>query len=424
MHAPPLSNVSGRDDVPRRWRYRLLILAAAFAMSASPSIAQNATSNGVQKPEELLGDVERSVIEEQAERDELNARATRLGKDVRAIQQRLVESAALVRQHENAMADLEQRVAELEVLEQEKSELLVKERADFGKVLYALERLARYPPEAMIAQPSSPADTVRTAILLRALVPEIERRAARVRYEVESLARAREQASERRAELEQERRALARESVALDQLMAEKRKLKTVTDTQRQAAEERLNTLRREARSLRDLVAKLEAERKAAEAAKAKAKPAETQTAAAVSILTGKPITDLQGRLPMPVAGVLAGQFGDVNENGVTLRGIRIASRENAKVVAPHEGTAVYAGEFRGYGQLLIIEHSGGYHTLLAGMARIDTEMGQQVLSGEPVGVMGGSGAGQPVLYLELRRSGRPINPLPWIAARGTSPQG
>lgn len=402
-------------------------IAISLFLAAAPSLAQQDAENAGK----LLDDVERSVVEEKNERDQLDARAVSLTRDLRNIRERLVEAASLVRKHEAAMAELEVRVAELEVLEAEKSETLLKEREDFGRVLYALERLARYPPEAMIAQPSSPADTVRTAILLRSLVPEVERRAARVRYEVESLARAREQAGERRRQLEAERVALARETVSLNGLMAEKRKLKTRTEAQRQAADERLATLRREASDLRDLVKRLDEERareRQREERKRREAEAAAQTASATvntpSVLSGVPITARQGRLPMPVVGVLAGRYGDVNDNGVTLRGIRIATRENARVIAPHEGVAVYAGEFRGYGQLLIIEHSEGYHTLLAGMSRIDAEMGQQVLSGEPVGVMGSAGAAQPVLYVELRRSGRPINPLPWIAAKGTVPQG
>ena len=87
-----------------------------------------------------------------------------------------------------------------------------------------------------------------------------------------------------------------------------------------------------------------------------------------------------------------------------------------AQVIAPHNGKVVFAGNFRGYGQLLIIDHGEGYHTLLAGMVRIDGTMGQYVLSGEPVGVMGTPKDGKPSLYIELRRNSQPINPIPWLA--------
>ena len=91
-------------------------------------------------------------------------------------------------------------------------------------------------------------------------------------------------------------------------------------------------------------------------------------------------------------------------------------------MVAPFDGTVAFAGPFRGYGQLLIIEHSEGYHTLLAGMGRIDTVVGSRVLAGEPVGVMDNEGA--PSLYVELRRDGQPINPLPWLADRAGKSSG
>mgnify|MGYP002019279149 FL=1 len=96
---------------------------------------------------------------------------------------------------------------------------------------------------------------------------------------------------------------------------------------------------------------------------------------------------------------------------------ITIRTRPAAHVVAPRRGTVVFAGPFRGYGRLLIIEHDEGHHVLLAGLGRIDAVVGDEVLAGEPVGAMTGSLKGTPNLYLELRRSGRPINPLPWLAA-------
>jgi septal ring factor EnvC (AmiA/AmiB activator) len=105
-------------------------------------------------------------------------------------------------------------------------------------------------------------------------------------------------------------------------------------------------------------------------------------------------------------------------KTGLTRKGISIETGTGAQVVVPRDGTVVFAGAFKGYGQLLIIEHVGGYLSLLAGMARIDSAIGQQVLSGEPAGVMGKPGNGPPVLYVELRREGQPINPLPWLATR------
>ena len=120
--------------------------------------------------------------------------------------------------------------------------------------------------------------------------------------------------------------------------------------------------------------------------------------------------------------------------DGVTRDGVWFETRPGAQVVAPYDGKIVYAGPFRGYGRILIIEHGGRYHSLLAGLERIDTVVGQWVLAGEPVGVMAGAteageqgtpSAGRtPKLYVELRRTGQPINPLPWLAQTGDKVRG
>ena len=132
-----------------------------------------------------------------------------------------------------------------------------------------------------------------------------------------------------------------------------------------------------------------------------------------------------RGNLPLPVRGTITERFGTDIQTGKT-KGIRIAARAGAQVIAPHDGAIVFAGPFRDYGQLLIIDHGEGYHTLLAGMSRIDGAVGQAVLAGEPVGVMGNAtevagGAANisasPELYVEIRRRGNPVDPIPWLTA-------
>ena len=129
-----------------------------------------------------------------------------------------------------------------------------------------------------------------------------------------------------------------------------------------------------------------------------------------------KPFALSRGSLRTPAVGRISGRYGEKAQPGTTRKGITIETRALAQVVAPHNGKIVFAGNFRGYGQLLIIDHGEGYHTLLAGMLRIDVTMGQSILSGEPVGIMGSGENVAPSLYVELRRNGQPINPGPWLA--------
>jgi len=116
-----------------------------------------------------------------------------------------------------------------------------------------------------------------------------------------------------------------------------------------------------------------------------------------------------------PVAGHVQDLFGVPDSTGSTGKGIEIETRPDAAVVAPFDGQILFRGPFRSYGEILIIQHDGGYHSLLAGLARSDAAVGQWVLAGEPVGVMGQSKDGNPKLYMELRRDGRPIDPAPWL---------
>ena len=123
-----------------------------------------------------------------------------------------------------------------------------------------------------------------------------------------------------------------------------------------------------------------------------------------------------RGRIPYPVKGSVVKKFGDPTESGATSKGIVIRTRAGAQVISPYDGTVLFAGPFRGYGQLIIIEHGDGYHTLLAGMGRLDTSVGQTLLAGEPVGIM--VAQSKPTLYIELRKNGQPINPAGWLSGK------
>ena len=91
-------------------------------------------------------------------------------------------------------------------------------------------------------------------------------------------------------------------------------------------------------------------------------------------------------------------------------------TRPAAQVISPFDGTVLFAGEFKGYGNLIIIEHGDGYHSLLSGLDNIDCTVGQNVLTGEPVGRMSNSQSDK--LYLEFRKNGQPVNPETWFVSK------
>ena len=371
------------------------------------------------KTGEQLKDVNRALQQGEKQRDSLKKKSRDLARDLGDLRAETVRVAAAIQDHESSVVTLQDRLVELADTEKEKLALLGQSREKFSHVLMALQRMARHPPEAMIVAPMSPSDTVRGAILLRAAVPAIEDHASTLRQDLSELIYARKQAVEKRRQLASVRVGLDIQRQRLQGLLAEKTKLKSKTDSATLQAEKRVRDLVKKAKSLRDLMTRLEAERKKREKAKAQKteKTPPSSTASSKQIPTG-PISKARGTLPYPVIGRLVGRYGQAMETGLTRKGITIETGADAQVIVPHDGTVVFAGAFKGYGQLLIIEHGEGYHSLLAGLARIDNVIGQGVVSGEPAGVMGRPKNGLPVLYVELRRNGQPINPIPWLAVR------
>jgi murein hydrolase activator len=304
-----------------------------------------------------------------------------------------------------------------------------------------LQRIALHPPVALIALPASPADTIRSALLLRGTVPEIETRAQVLREDIRALSEIRAAITAARQKIQFEQRDLASERRALAGLTSKKLNLAKTTSIAQQKLGKRAQALGSKAKNLKDLVTRLAADRqKKARADALKKKQARTANKVTRPVLTPnrKIVTSApKGRIPntraektqtaslprfprrgLPVAGRIAVSFGGRDHNGQKSRGISIRARPNATVIAPSSGKVVFAGPFRGLGNLLIIEYGRQYHLLLGRLERIDVPVGEKVLAGEPVGIIPSTELTSTTLYLELRRNGRPINPLPWLAAR------
>ncbi len=393
----------------------------ALAVAALLAVAAAASAEA---PLDELDRTETALQKSRAEQRDLERRAAAARDEMNRLRRALVAAGGSTRERESGVAEIESRLADLEAEEAAKRADLMARRDQFDGLLFTLQRMARYPPEALIVLPRDPNDTVRGAILMRAALPEIEARSAILRRQLESLTATRRALARERDDLVAARDRLTDERGELDQLLA--RKAALFADLRQQGASARAAVARLAAKSrdLRDLVRRLDAERTAARLAAVvpAAKPRLLETTVPVRAVpapaSGLPISRSRGRLPQPVNGRVVTSYGSRQGKGPTAKGLTFETRPGARVVAPHGGKIVFAGPFRGYGRLLIIEHGEGYHTLLSGMARIDGAIGQTVLTGEPVGVMETSGIQRPRLYLELRRDSQPINPRPWLTAQ------
>ena len=332
--------------------------------------------------------------------------------------------AATLREELDELATLRRRIAVRRGEEATTSEALEAERARIA-ALIGRKSEARVATTAEQRAAQERARRLATeAKDLRDLLARIEREAReRAEREARELAelRAREKAERKARELaegqardkaEREAQELA-EGQARDKAERQAREL-----AERQARDK----AEREARELAERQARDKAERQAREAGGRA--PAEATRLALVRPDNIRPFPDARASLRIPARGRVVLRYGQSRADQGASKGISIRARGGAQVVAPYDGQVVYAGPFRRYGQILIIEHGGRYHTLLAGLDRIYAVVGQWLLAGEPVGVLGSPQSGRPELYFELRRAGQPINPLPWLATTGDKVRG
>jgi septal ring factor EnvC (AmiA/AmiB activator) len=361
-----------------------------------------------------LKDVQGAIEDEQDRLKYLGLQAEQLTAEITRLQEELVTAAKNVQDREEELAKLEKRLAALESLEQEKTAALTAHRGDMTALLGALQRLSVEPRETLILGWRSPMDTVITAQLLGFAVPPIEAKARRLHQELDDIAQLRGQALRQRQDITQATLKLRMARASLEQLVAINAGLRQTTDAGRAAAAARVRALTAQADDLRELLAALPP---------ATTPPANDSAGLSATIRLEQPKdlkvfpTKRTGLTP-PVRGTLVTRFGESGSDGSISQGVIFETPPEAQIVAPHDGQIVFRGPFRGYGEILIMEHRGGYHTLLAGLGRVDVVVGQWLLTGEPVGITESPKDGKARLYVELRRNGRPIDPWPWLEAR------
>ncbi len=444
-----------RGPGPRR-RPRLA-QAVALSLLALVSWALMLPGAAQETESDQLEALERAVQEDRGKAAALQRKAETLAAELRELRRESIAAARQAQDYEARLSRVEARLAELEREQAAKLADLKRRRRQLTGTLAALQRIAILPADALIVAPGSPLRTVRSAMLLRVAVPAIEERAAVLRDELGELTRLRQQIALEREDLGRTQAALEAEQARLSALIRRKGAARAAVSAEQEAAEERARHLAQEARDLRDLLARLkrEARERAARRAKERAerearelaeKRAREEAEMRARELAGgepeaapdkeatrlalarpdniRPFPESRASLRMPARGRVVLRYGQSRSDEAASKGISIRARGGAQVVAPYDGKVVYAGPFRHYGQILIIEHGGRYHTLLAGLDRLDVVMGQWLLAGEPVGVLDSPQSGQVELYVELRRAGQPINPLPWLATTGDKVRG
>jgi septal ring factor EnvC (AmiA/AmiB activator) len=436
-------------SVPERRHIVALALAGMLSVAPFPVWAERMEPGDLET-------LQREIDTTRERQLELEAQAAAARAEAEALRRKLIGTAARVQSFEADVSDSEARLQGLTGAEAVLTAQLERRRSEMADLLAALSRLDRHPPPALAVRPDDALASLRSALLLGAIVPELQADAQELRERLEQLAALRQGILDERVTLEATQTSLDAEREELQALLNRQEELQQKLTREAEAEQARAEALSRQATDLSDLIARLEegaanrlpaarpdpASRPAPETVEP-ARPAPTAQepapqeyamlrppVAAPAMPSSRLFSDARGLIRPPAAGAIVRTYGSETPGGGKAQGITISTRPDAQIVAPFDGRISYAGPFRQYGQLLIISVGEGYHILLAGMNRIDCVVGQNVLAGEPIGKMGAAPAGRdmssernageqagagPALYIEFRKEGDPVDPRPWL---------
>jgi len=345
---------------------------------------------------------------------ELEAQASTANAAVEKTAREAAGIAARIQQAEAGIAANEARAA---LIERERVQLrarLAQRQQPLVQLTAALQRLARRPAAFALLRPGSLQDTVYLRAALEAMLPEVERRTADLRAELERSRALQAQARSNAAGLRQAQQDLAARRQMLAGLESRQRLEARAAGGLAAREGDRALALAEQARDLNGLVGQLDeaSRRRAALAALPGPILRPAVPGAAVVTVEAQATATPTARLPgfsLPLAGQVVAGFGTERPGQPRSRGVTLLARPAAQLVAPAAGRVVFAGAYRGYGQIVIIEHAGGWTSLVTGLSTLDVEVGDQLVGGSPLGV---TGPGQPLVTLELRKDGQPVNPL------------
>jgi septal ring factor EnvC (AmiA/AmiB activator) len=459
---------------------------ACFVAACAAALPQLAAAQGGLAPDEVRKRLEgdRGRLEATEKRSkELQKDLDKIAAERQRINARLVETAKLIQQSEAQLNLIEHRLGELAAQEKQLVGQLEQSHGKISAVLSAMLRMGRNPPPVMVTSPKDVLSAFRSGMLSTSVFFELKGEAFSLSEKLSDLVRVMTSIREESDKLRRETARLDDARVRLAGAQEEKRQ--SLAERQAELAQVRQAAAEftKNVADLGELIAKLDKEvqektglgsyeREIAAAApaapaaptlepsSASAKPPPGSTASLspaiptddpsssvvlaptgdrMAMLTpgrikpALPFTEAKGLLPLPAQGRRVLTFGEKTQYGSQSKGLVLETRHGGQVVSPSDGWIVYAGEFRSYGQLLIINAGGGYHILLAGLSQIDVQLGQFVLAGEPVGVMstaaktttpGKTQDNAPILYIEFRKDQRPIDPDPWWVDASRKVQG
>lgn len=404
-----MSANSKRSSLSQRIaRFLVLWLLIAGFVKATPVWAQT-------PPLPLKKKIERTASETRAQaasekKADLEEALKQQDDELKATKKKLVSTADAVQKSEKRLLEFEQKITHLKAEQEQAENEILNDQHAIADLVLALSRLQRTPPEAIIIKPDAPLKTAQSAMLMQDILPVLQARAAALKSNLETLKQTADRLQNQHEQARIEAEKLKSEQDKLTGLVEKRSALYASTHQDYKEQGQKAEKIATQSKNLSELVEKLAAQRRI-----------DTHTRSDTNQKTSsvQKIPQLGGAR-MPIAGAITTHFNQPDNFGAPSQGIDIEGRAGSVVVAPMGGIIRFSGFFKNYGNMVIIEHEKGWHSLIAGFEKIDTVVNQSVSAGEPLGRLHRSSTGgKPVLYYELRHHGKTVNPAQKVANLG-----
>lgn len=330
--------------------------------------------------------------------------ANKAAKEAEGLQRRLVNAANARDRLEREVERSETRLIDLRRRERETSANLMANRAALEDVVIALIAMERDRPPALAVRPDNAAEAARAAIMMGEIAPILEGRARKAAEDINALRVLRQNILMQNTDYRNANNRLQSARQTIGVLIEQRRTLQTRLLRDAQTERGRIAEIVRRAGDLRDLVARLGG-----------TLPGIGDREGQIGPAFASGFERARGQVGYPAAGQIVINYGARLSEGGRSEGVTIRTRRSAQVVSPYDGEVEFAGPFRSYGRVLIINVGSGYHVVLAGLSTTFAEAGQEVLAGEPLGEMASDPRISPDLYMEVRRASEPLNPALWL---------
>lgn len=395
----------------------------------SAAVEKSLAGKGNNLSADDLAQVEAAAKKVSLESQQMEKQANQVKQELETVNKKMIKAAREIQAGEDEVA---RQQAELEKLQQHLDASEEKFNAEHNMLvdtLASLQSLALRPSKAVLIQPLSPVEVMRSSLLLRGSVKVFQERAESIRQSIEDISNQKAEIAKRLDTLAQKNKALAKQQDEMALLSKQKSVMYNQLSAQSKEAKQKAQQLAGQARDVRDLLNKLEKQRQqelkkrqlaekerlAKERALDKVR-AENQYKEQTTAAKTTGFAKAKGRLARPARGAVVTNFHQELSKGVTSNGIDIKTAAKAQVIAPFDGTVIFAGPFKNFATLVILDHGDGYTSLLSGLNETYTEVGQMLLAGEPVGVMPSGGNAK--LHMEIRKNNQPLNPNEWMSTK------